>query len=140
MSKVLFLDVDGVLNSSRDEHETLNNASMQYLRSVIDQTNCKIVVSSNWRFDPKLMALLFSTEYLKPSDAYPGNFRTSQLNHRGLEIQQWLLNHPDVTDWCIVDDTLDFLPYQRQKLVLTNRSYGLGQYHTFQIIDILGEV
>lgn len=60
--KVIFLDVDGVLNTSKTferVYETFNNTKerileidlfrLEYLKKIIDETNSKIVLSSTWR-------------------------------------------------------------------------------------------
>ena len=70
LKKLLFLDVDGVLNSSafyksdfyRQEREKYGAEARQYdlkkldlLKEIHDRTNCTIVMSSSWRafyFDP----------------------------------------------------------------------------------------
>ena len=52
--KILFLDVDGVLNCitpyipSRNPHR-LPTTHLHRLRQIVDQTKCKIVLSTSWR-------------------------------------------------------------------------------------------
>ena len=55
--KVLFLDVDGVLNSRRDGYDIdLNTTShMKLLQKIIQQTGAKIVLSSTWRKEPAIL-------------------------------------------------------------------------------------
>eukprot|EP00931_Biecheleriopsis_adriatica_P056299 TRINITY_DN3335_c0_g1_i3.p1 TRINITY_DN3335_c0_g1~~TRINITY_DN3335_c0_g1_i3.p1 ORF type:complete len:135 (-),score=13.10 TRINITY_DN3335_c0_g1_i3:24-395(-) len=45
MVKILFLDVDGVVNIPRGMDKGLLNN----LKSIVDETGCKIVLSSDWR-------------------------------------------------------------------------------------------
>lgn len=56
--KVLFLDIDGVLNSNdyfnsiknnQDEYEEIDESKVILLKKIIDKTNAKIVLSSTWR-------------------------------------------------------------------------------------------
>ena len=61
--KVIFLDVDGVLNSEDDLliyraknnitgcilYEEVEDRPLKLLKEIIDKTNAKIVVSSSWR-------------------------------------------------------------------------------------------
>jgi len=52
--KIIFLDIDGVLNvcsMERDEYGSLFHKHFEdNLRWIIDQTDAKIVISSTWRF------------------------------------------------------------------------------------------
>lgn len=131
MSKVLFLDVDGVLNGDRDysvDHRfPLNPGSMSLLRGILDETGCKVVISSTWRKLPDAVAVLLSTPYLTVDDLYLSDFSTPVLHNqpRGREIEQWLLMHPDVDSYVIVDDSGDMLPYQRNRFVQTKGTIGM---------------
>ena len=48
--KLLFLDVDGVLCSSVNG---MQNEYYRNLKTIIEKTDCKIVVSSTWRLNPR---------------------------------------------------------------------------------------
>ena len=54
--KVIFLDVDGVLNSQSlfercgEELVPIDEENIQYLKAIVDATNAKIVLSSSWRY------------------------------------------------------------------------------------------
>lgn len=58
--KLLFLDIDGVLNSTRywwsqdrnlpmGQAGALDPAAVERLNQIVDQTNCRVVLSSSWR-------------------------------------------------------------------------------------------
>ncbi len=53
--KIIFLDIDGVLNvipEGRDEYGSLfHDHLVENLKSIIEATNAKIVISSSWRKD-----------------------------------------------------------------------------------------
>ena len=55
--KVIFLDVDGVLNSDRTVRKTqggytfVDNRQMKNLKHIINMTGAKVVLSSDWRYD-----------------------------------------------------------------------------------------
>lgn len=55
--KVIFLDVDGVLNSDRTARRTqsgytfVDNRQMKNLKHIINMTGAKVVLSSDWRYD-----------------------------------------------------------------------------------------
>ena len=60
MKKVIFLDVDGVLNSSRTLHEdiSLEDDLILNLKELVDKTKAKIILSSSWRLSTEAVATL----------------------------------------------------------------------------------
>ncbi|NJO18711.1 MAG: hypothetical protein HC877_24225 [Thioploca sp.] len=67
MKKILFLDVDGVLNDAKSRKE--NNDAMHpiYVRNlerILKETDCYIVVSSSWRVLGMGLMILFSKHYI----------------------------------------------------------------------------
>jgi len=62
MRKILFLDVDGVLNTPAITQGTrgakLSDAHMRRLAMATSATQCEIVISSSWRHYPEYMAEL----------------------------------------------------------------------------------
>ena len=52
MQKIIFLDIDGVLATPeylKDGEWALNPVKQNILKSIIDETDAKIVLSSSWR-------------------------------------------------------------------------------------------
>jgi hypothetical protein len=111
--KVLFTDIDGVLNCRK----TPNPRKLPYVvdpkllarfRALVDSTGAKVVLSSTWRYDP---AGLFSARHWGiPFDDVvpdmPGQPRRD-------EILSWIKAHPSVTRYAVLDDEddgLDDLP------------------------------
>ena len=50
--KVIFLDIDGVLNDEGEEREKgvyIDETRVQRLASIVEQTGAEIVLSSSWR-------------------------------------------------------------------------------------------
>ena len=47
--KIIFLDVDGVINLSPERFQSFNKNALAQLQRIIDSTGAKIVVSSSWR-------------------------------------------------------------------------------------------
>ena len=47
--KIVFLDVDGVINITKDKYHVFNQDCLKQLTRIIESTNAKIVVSSSWR-------------------------------------------------------------------------------------------
>lgn len=47
--KIIFLDVDGVINTNRNHFTKLDEIALEYLKIIIESTGAKIVISSSWR-------------------------------------------------------------------------------------------
>jgi hypothetical protein len=55
--KVIFLDIDGVLNTTRTRNPrqlpyVVEKRLVNRLRRLVAQTNAKVMLSSTWRYDP----------------------------------------------------------------------------------------
>lgn len=111
--KVIFLDIDGVLNS--DEYfDKISNLDIQgieqeidiekvkLLREAINETGAKVVLSSSWRYTRKGQQL---KELLSNYEIYVDSTPFIQ-NERGLEIKQWLSENHCIEDFVILDDEL----------------------------------
>ena len=137
--KVIFLDIDGVLNHEEhykwlhntDEPTPLqrtypytefNPKSCQLLKEIVEETGAEIVVSSSWRLDglAKLNKLFRFFGLPNAIDITPC------LNTaRGIEIGAWLAAHPEVDKYVILDDDEDMNPDQIPFFIKTN-PYGDG--------------
>jgi hypothetical protein len=161
--KIIFLDIDGVLNvycESRDEfgcvfHEHL----VDNLRHIIEQTGAKIVISSTWRMDGlETMKRMWLKRGLPGEviDITPtvvdvverGTCEFYDLVDRGFEIQQWIDDN-NVTNYCIIDDDNDMLPSQMCNFVRTSNNqdhhdcvdgYGLTRKCSERVIEILNKI
>jgi len=112
-TKVIFLDIDGVLNCTktsnpRDLPYVIDKRLSGVLNRLIARTHAKVILISDWRYDP---AGLFSARYhgVKYQDAVPDWPKKS----RGEEIRGWLRKHRDVDRYAVIDDDddeLDDLP------------------------------
>lgn len=153
--KIIFLDVDGVLNSNdyikyasksnlKGILEEVNPKAIEMLKYALDITGAQIVVSSSWRNLRKFESLkkLFS-EY-----GIDLNEKTPMVSEdRGLEIKQYLKEHPDVKQYLILDDCKfdSFDEEQISNLILTKENQsdytygeGLQSKHIEQIIKRFG--
>ena len=79
--KVLFLDIDGVLNSDRTLYEdiSLENDLIMNLKDIIDKTGAKIILSSSWRVIPTALQKLMNR-----LDAF--DLHLSGLTCEGVEV------------------------------------------------------
>lgn len=127
---ILFLDHDGVICLSTEwgsrfknkegldsTFDRFNDKAIKVLNKIIEETDCEIVISSDWRFHATLeqMQELYKIRGIKklPIDYTPSlTFTTSSFSNsyaepnetRSYEIKDWLKKHPEVTHWVAVDD------------------------------------
>lgn len=144
--KVLFLDIDGVLNSVRSciafggyphrvtgEHRTkFDEVSVRLISGIVEAAGAKVVLSSAWRNDK-------DWHEIGPSLGIEIIDRTpSLLGSRGEEIKDWLDRHPEVESYAIVDDDGDMLPEQRPFFVNTDAHDGLSWANAYRLAELLG--
>src|SRR6185503_955095 len=135
--KVLFLHVDGVLNTTRAYNPlSLSKGCMHRLELIVEETGCHIVLSSTWRNDAEAFSKL------NKALRYRGIVIISHtpLIHgamRGAEIAVWLKTHPAVTRYAIVDDDSDMLHEQLPHFFQTDPDYGLTDTIAYRIIHHL---
>lgn len=122
MNKIIFLDIDGVLNvipQGFDKHGCLFHKHLEEnLQHIIEQTGAKIVISSTWRLSGlKAMKQLWTDRNLAGEviDITPN----INDNRRGDEIQRWLDNNP-TDSFVIIDDDTDMLEHQFKHFVQTS--------------------
>lgn len=136
MSKILFLDVDGVINS-RDS--TIFKGSLwpldpykAFLVGKIKlETNCDVVLSSSWRHHPDGVREV-ERRVVPIVDITPTLKNTS---FRGDEVRSWLSKHPEVEKYAVLDDDSDF--YNDQPLFKTTFDSGLNDDIANNVISYL---
>lgn len=118
MTKYIFLDIDGVLNSEHtwDDKitDSLNDQYLKNLSYLVEKTDAKIILSSSWRVyfgeytkEPRNIFAIhlvqaLSKHNLKLHGMTPfikGNFS----KERGLEIKTYI-DQNDITDYVVIDD------------------------------------
>ena len=148
--KIIFLDIDCVLNTYSTKRFVygftfVDTRKVLRLRDIVERTGAQLVLSSTWRIaDTPIHKLCYealkaefervrcpvwvdSTPYL------PGAKRWQEIN-------AWLLLHPEVEDFIILDDWVDeLLPYF-DKLVQTSPLHGLNKERAELAIQMLGEI
>lgn len=145
--KVIFLDVDGVLNSSHTQRRTMSGCifvgsrQMKNLRHIVSVTDAEVVLTSDWRYerdDPRYNSdfLELEKELLKHGIRLYGFTPELPSAHRGAEIDAWLKSHSEVGDFVILDDRTDIEP-NKDHWVHTAMSRGLGIAETSDAINIL---
>ena len=139
--KVIFLDVDGVLNSRQDGNsiKLRTDSYLRLLREIVKATDAKIVLSSSWRVGPsKAIRNLnnrlaeYGLEIMDSTPLLPGS------SCRGDEIRQWLSdNGQSVENFVILDDDADMLEFTDTNLVQTDSELGLQEKDVAKCIEIL---
>jgi hypothetical protein len=107
--KVIFLDIDGVLNTTTTPKPTqdarvVDRTLLSRLTMLVQHTGAQVVLSSTWRHDPDGLT---SAERLGIPfmDVLP-DMRPRPRNE---EIKAWLGAHPNVQRFIVIDDDDDDL-------------------------------
>ena len=140
--KVIFLDIDGVLNTtdtfikrSEEYKKTgiykieVDEFRLEYLKEIIDKTNAKIVLSSSWRYfftksskkviprtqKGKELYDLFLNYDIEIYDiiSINGNSREGQIN-------EWLENNSNIESFIIIDDEPNMFNELSDRLIQTS--------------------
>ena len=146
--KVVFLDIDGTLNSSSflygkgerfsstQADEKIDPEAVRRLNEITDRTGASIVVSSAWRVGKRVADL---RGLLKRHGVTGQVVGATPVNDRirGDQIASWMANR-DVESFVILDDDRD-MGDLTWALVKTTHALGLQDEHVAQAIEILGE-
>ena len=140
--KVIFLDVDGVLNSVRDYYsiDLVTDSHFELLKELIDITGAKIVLSSSWRFgidDVNCSAHNLITRLSEYDLTIFDKTPVLRGKKRGDEIRAWLDKHEGITDFVILDDESDMCEFTKTNLVKTDTNFGLNKRHVEKAVEIL---
>lgn len=147
MTKIIFLDFDGVLNSartiiaygqgmllprSRFDDPKFDPVALSLVRALAEDTDAKIVVSSTWRTGATLEELQRIFElYNWDTRGTIIDMTPSYMNvRRGLEINSWLDSN-SWSNYVILDDGTGFLDEQLPHLIKTD------MYEGFQFRDFI---
>jgi len=154
--KILFLDIDGVLNSHAfwkrlraekkliQDHK-LDPLAIERLNRLTDETGAKLVVSSTWRlpyvWNKQLGMLVTRLQQAGITGEIIGMTPDHQKAYgRGGEIQAWMLQARqdgiDIESFVILDDDSD-MDHLIGYLVQTRFEDGLQDIHVEAAIKIL---
>ena len=148
MGKIIFLDVEGVLNNGdwatemfekgiRVYHDDiLYEPSLIQLKRIVDETGAVIVVSSSWRQIP--IAYEHLQGWLKKFGMEIYDKTPYVGGERGNDITAWFNRHPGEWKYVILDDD-DDMNIHKEHLVQTCFSDGLTEAEADRCIGILGK-
>lgn len=135
---MIFLDVDGVLNSKNKLISVYNKTKkphsgynypfdefcLENLRILVQSTNSKLVITSTWRMDDVGINTLLNILQIYNLDKEVIGYTPMLGTKRELEIKEFLSNFDIKPNFIILDDDYDFnelLPY----LIKTKSQTGL---------------
>lgn len=149
--KVIFLDIDGVLNSHRsclamggipsgmkkDAVKFLDPLAISMIREICKLADAKIVLSSTWRKCRNFRE--YAEEFKLPIIDCTASW-SDKGTQRGYEIEDWLENYieTEITHYAIIDDDSDMLDYQKKYFVHVNGLEGFLYSHAVRLGEILG--
>lgn len=163
MKKIIFLDVDGVLNNDASveyyggfggffqEEDVVTEQNIRWdreavdnLRLIVENTDAKIVMSSTWRTYLSVdkfreMFVVYGWSDAPVIDRTPNFYsEIGRSPSRGIEVNAWI-NDNDVDRYVIIDDINQFLPDQQEFFINTWPLDGLTFDDAIQAIDILNK-
>ena len=157
--KVIFLDIDGVLNASayeaslpKKKEKYLDEVGPDFyspavsnLQEIIRQTGGKIVIISRWRLRGlEEMQTMWASLHL-PGEIIgvtPNLLHEAKnlSNQRGEELRQWVIQYGrDISSFVILDDQNDYYPRQLRHLVRPCHEWGLTESDVQQALEITRE-
>lgn len=160
--KVIFLDVDGVLNSigwmkkndgNKHGNCEINPENVKMLKEIVDKTGAKIVLSSTWRNvdgkngNPRHQIYDYLVGELRKFGMEIFS-RTPLINDdRPKEIKKWIDETSfDIESFISIDDDFSEKDYEKQgvcnRLIKTqfwDENGGLQRNHVEQAIQLLNE-
>lgn len=157
--KVIFLDIDGVLNTKetffkRKEKHIKTKIwddlfRIEYLKEIIEKTDAKIVLTSTWRkgFEKDngiLIPILDDAlEIVEVLSKYKLEiYDITGIDKNGIrqeEIKEWLLNNPTSSFVILDDETCDLNDYLEYVIKTrdNNEQIGLCDFHIDIAVNML---
>lgn len=145
VTPIVFLDIDGVLNSLGsvlalgNPSLHLDPVSIGLVARLCKETDAKIVVSSSWRIGKTVSALQNELDGLGAwalADRFVARTGDGHNGHRGRQIHEWMQAHGE-RPYVIVDDDSDMLPEQQPYFVHTTWEDGFRAKHYRAALKIL---
>jgi hypothetical protein len=151
---LLFLDIDGVMNSSRCDnwlyrHKIDNFRKLYFdpvavaaLNQVVHDTHAEIVLSSSWRISHGFEWI--KGHFMKQGFAYPWNIVGTTCGrfdgNRGMQILDWIGRTGYTGEYAVVDDSSQGLADNAliyRRFVKTTTKNGLTPFEAYELVDIL---
>lgn len=142
--KAIFLDFNGVLDTNANMDE-INPDNLQRLKHIVDETGAKIVISSSLKrsyyYTGRFSKLLLEIIKRVTEEGMEVIGITPNATTREEEIQMYLNNHPEIENFCIIDDDYDMGSFKSHMVKLPCQieigQMGLDDVHMNMAIEIL---
>ena len=153
--KVIFLDIDGVLNYTQwyvddrnpgnldGEEGDLDPLCVNRIINICNNTGAKVVISSDWRISwygtqLRLGRMGLDENYILDKTPERIWINIPGFDHsRGAEINDWLEMHPECEKYVIIDDRTDFKDNQQPFFIHVNPFVGFTDENMNKAIDLL---
>jgi hypothetical protein len=139
--KVIFLDIDGVLNNSTLLYhygsEFIDGDMTELLFEIVRSTGARVVLSSSWRLyksSKKLVEDALGVYGIEILDVTPHMPRMRRCR----EISRWLKSNAGVEEYAILDDDPDAGPGMEDNFFMTDSEKGLDMKIAKAVIKHLG--
>ena len=163
MGKVIFLDIDGVLNSNfwNADHQReisdgkyIDTEKVKLLSKLVKKAEADIILHSGWRFwfgsdlkpmrqEAGYLADLLEKEGMVVAGMTP-DLTTEEIRKtrkfskvKADEILMWLKNHPETERWVVIDDLELHNDEIAKKQVKTDPEQGLTEEDVARALGIL---
>lgn len=140
--KIIFLDIDGVLNSHYDYErygfDYIDSGLVEILKGIVFATKAEIVLSSTWRLNDSDRAFVRSALRYKMLD-FVGITPYLESKPRAEEIKLWLENNPHVIKYAILDDNADAGLGMEYSFFKTDYYFGLTYKIAENVINYLNK-
>ena len=150
--KILFLDIDGVLNFEGCEARTpegyvgISDALVKKLRHIVDRTDAVIVLTSSWRKQKDAPMWQYLNRKLGKQGLHIGSTLSSSFHEseRYEAILDWMRKNTlegEIESWCILDD-VPHIGYMEdmdvaRHFIYTSRVLGLTDGDVDKAVRIL---
>lgn len=147
--KVIFLDIDGVLNNANTKDRTpdkfigIEDIFVKRLVDIVRSTKAKVVLSSSWRtMKEDEPDYIYMIDKLKSKGIELYSYTTKKGWNRAEQIKNWLSDKPEVDNFIILDDEfeLEFAESDyTDNLVKTEYAIGLTEEKKQEAINKLSK-
>lgn len=159
IDKVIFLDVDNVLNNNYTEEKTpymmvatawgdcikrrytgIDISLVELINKILIETNAKLVLSSTWRYHPEMHEYMWKQLGSLIKERYIGDTPILDYSHRGKEIYVYLQENP-IKKFVIIDDDIsvnDYFQFDKE-WIRTYAKDGITSELAEKAIKILNE-
>ena len=155
--KIIFLDFDGVITTVKSRW-MIDPHKCKMIKTICDATDAKIVISSSWRRGnlEKTIEEITNEEIVYGNQPFTIPERVVGVTNRmysckygvaderygvcrGVEIGRYIIEHPDITNYVILDDDMDMLLTQKDNFIQTDGYDGISDKDVIKAIEILNK-